>query len=77
MSDESKVKMGAEGQITIPKWVRDRLGLNGGESFFVEEDGKDILLRRLKKLRRIEAEEAKKGEFIWARYLDSLPYADR
>jgi AbrB family looped-hinge helix DNA binding protein len=49
--------MSAEGQITLPNWVRDRLGLNGGESFLVEEDGKDILLRRLKKLRRFGGEE--------------------
>ena len=75
MSDESKIKMNAEGQITIPRWVRARLGLNGGESFLVEEDGKDILLRRLKKLRRIEDE--RESEFVWARCLDALPYADR
>ncbi len=74
MSDESKVKMSADGQITLPKWVRDRLGLAGGESFLVEEDGKDILLRRLRKLRRIEDEE--REEFSWARYLASLPSLD-
>lgn len=43
-----KTKMTAKGQVTIPKEVRQRLGLRPGDELeFVEEDGRFTLRKRL------------------------------
>ncbi|MEM4255324.1 MAG: AbrB/MazE/SpoVT family DNA-binding domain-containing protein [Candidatus Norongarragalinales archaeon] len=40
--------MTERGQITLPKWIRDKMQLKGGETFVPEQDGENIILRRLK-----------------------------
>ena len=45
--DDMKSKMGERGQVTIPKPLRERLGLRPGEEIeFVLEDGR-LLLRKV------------------------------
>ena len=44
----------SKGQIVLPDWTMDKLGLKGGECFQIEEDGDDIVLRRLYPLRRYQ-----------------------
>ena len=37
-----KTKMGARGQIVIPKVIRDNLGMNVNKTIFLEVDNKDV-----------------------------------
>jgi AbrB family looped-hinge helix DNA binding protein len=37
--------LSSRGQITIPIDIRRRLGLCGGEKFYVDEQGKDVIIR--------------------------------
>jgi AbrB family looped-hinge helix DNA binding protein len=40
MKTKAKTRMTSKGQVTVPKTVRDRLGLKPGDEIeFVEEDG--------------------------------------
>ena len=44
MSETEKRKVGERGQVTIPKELRDRLGISGGDEVVVhEEDGKIVI----------------------------------
>jgi AbrB family looped-hinge helix DNA binding protein len=42
----AQTKLSAKGQIVIPKDVRDRMGLEIGESFDVIDRGNEVVLRR-------------------------------
>jgi antitoxin PrlF len=57
--------MTSKGQITIPKEVRDRMGIQQGDKIeFVEEDGKTVLRR---------AQPAENPFLKWAGICGSLP----
>jgi AbrB family looped-hinge helix DNA binding protein len=44
MNETEKRKVGERGQVTIPKELRDRLGISGGDEVVVhEEDGKIVI----------------------------------
>jgi len=44
MSETEKRKVGERGQVTIPKELRDRLGISGGDEVLVhEEEGKIVI----------------------------------
>ncbi len=64
MEEERKARIDANGQLTLPKCIMDELGLVGGEGFIVATDGKDIKLRRLRRLRRIGEEENTLHRFL-------------
>ncbi|MCL6088745.1 MAG: hypothetical protein M1530_01105 [Candidatus Marsarchaeota archaeon] len=64
MEEERKARIDANGQLTLPKCVMDELGLIGGEGFIVATDGKDIKLRRLRRLKRIGEEENTLHRFL-------------
>lgn len=64
MEEERKARLDAKGQLTLPQCILDELGLVGGEGFVVEPDGKDIKLRRLRKLRRFGEEENTLSRYV-------------
>jgi AbrB family looped-hinge helix DNA binding protein len=39
-------KVGPKGQVVIPKPIRDRLGIAPGDEVVVEQDGKEVRIRR-------------------------------
>jgi AbrB family looped-hinge helix DNA binding protein len=39
-------KVGAKGQVVLPKDIRDRLGIRPGDEVTVDEDGEEIRIRR-------------------------------
>lgn len=47
---EDIVKVSPKGQIVIPKEIRRRLGVSGGERLLVMSRGKEILIKKLEKL---------------------------
>ena len=57
MEFDNRTRIDSKGQITLPERVRQELGLIGGEGFLVVVDGKDIKLRRLRRLKRFGEEE--------------------
>lgn len=53
-------KVGAKGQVVIPKAIREEIGIEPGDEVVFEPDGKEVRVRRLaddpeKRRRRIEA----------------------
>ncbi len=44
-------KVTSKFQVTIPKGVRERVGLEPGETVVVEAHGEDIIIRRFKRVR--------------------------
>lgn len=53
-------KVGAKGQVVIPKEIRDRLGIKPGDEVLFEADGMDVRVRRAEddleaRRRRIDA----------------------
>ena len=59
-------KVGAKGQVVIPKPIRDRLGIQPGDEVVFEPDGTDVRIRRLadEEPRRAAAIRSLRG--IWA-----------
>jgi len=47
---EDIVKVSPKGQIVIPKEIRKRLGVSGGEKLLVMSRDKEILLRKIERL---------------------------
>ena len=47
---EDVIKVSSKGQIVIPREIRKRLGLKGGEKLVVLTRDRDILLRKAKEL---------------------------
>jgi antitoxin PrlF len=47
---EAVIKVSSKGQIVIPREVRKKLGVNGGEKLLVLTCNGDILLRKAKEL---------------------------
>lgn len=41
-----KVKVGAKGQVVIPKVIRDKLGIKSGEILLVDERGGKIVMEK-------------------------------
>jgi AbrB family looped-hinge helix DNA binding protein len=39
-------KVGPKGQVVIPKPIRDRLGISPGDEVVVEQDGREVRIRR-------------------------------
>lgn len=44
----SKIKLSSKGQLSIPKQIRDRMNLNKGDLFTIEEKGEVLVLRPAK-----------------------------
>jgi AbrB family looped-hinge helix DNA binding protein len=44
MDDESRRKVGERGQVTIPKSVRERFGIRGGDEVVIHEEGGKIVI---------------------------------
>ncbi|MGH3145393.1 MAG: AbrB/MazE/SpoVT family DNA-binding domain-containing protein, partial [Rubrobacter sp.] len=42
---EKKAKVTSKGQVTIPKAVRDRLGIREGDSLIFEGEGEEVRVR--------------------------------
>ena len=40
-------KVGAKGQVVIPKEIRDQIGIHPGDEVVFEPDGKDVRVRRV------------------------------
>ena len=65
MMDESRrIHIDNKGRLTLPDCIMQELGLIGGEGFIVETDGKDIKLRRLRRLKRFGEEENTLHKFL-------------
>ena len=46
------VKISPRGQITIPKELRDRLGLKAGDYFLVRTEGNEVKLRKIEPIEK-------------------------
>ena len=46
------VKISSKGQITIPKELRDRLGLKAGDYLLVRAEGNEIKLRKIEPIEK-------------------------
>jgi AbrB family looped-hinge helix DNA binding protein len=59
-------RIGAKGQVVIPKAIREQLGIEAGDEVVFESDGTDVRIRRLadEEVRRAEAITALRG--VWA-----------
>ena len=58
-------KVGAKGQVVIPKDIRDRIGIRPGDEVAFEADGGGVRVRRIKDDRGIRAERIKALRGIW------------
>jgi AbrB family looped-hinge helix DNA binding protein len=46
MSESEKRKVGQRGQVTLPKELRDRFGIHGGDAVLVHEEGGKIVIEK-------------------------------
>ncbi len=69
-------KMTSKGQLTIPKKIRDRLGLHRGDLVAIEADGNRAVLTRVpsRDMARLRALEATLSE--WLTDADENAYRD-
>jgi AbrB family looped-hinge helix DNA binding protein len=59
-------KVGAKGQVVIPKEIRDRIGIEPGDEVTFEADGQDVLVRRAADDAQARTEGIKALRGIWA-----------
>lgn len=45
-ADDRRRTIGDRGQVTIPKDLREKFGISGGDTVIVEEAGDEIVIRR-------------------------------
>lgn len=45
-ADERRRRVGDRGQVTIPKDLREKYGISGGDTVIVEESDDEIVIRR-------------------------------
>ena len=48
MKKQAFVEMTERGQVTLPKWIRDKMQLKGGETFVPEQEGENLVLKRIR-----------------------------
>jgi len=46
MSENERRKVGERGQVTIPKELRERFGITGGDEVVIHEDGGKLVIER-------------------------------
>lgn len=46
MSSEERRTVGERGQVTLPKEIRDRLGIEGGDNVIVQEDDGKVVIEK-------------------------------
>jgi AbrB family looped-hinge helix DNA binding protein len=59
-------KVGAKGQVVIPKAIRDEIGIKPGDSVTFEPDGSDVRVRRVDNDRDHRAEIVRSLRGAWA-----------
>jgi len=59
-------KVGAKGQVVIPKAIRDELGIKPGDEVTFEPDGADVRVRRVEADLAHRAHAVKSLRGIWA-----------
>ena len=47
MAEMDTVKLSSKGQVVIPKYLREKLGLHGGDNLIVVKKGDYLILRKL------------------------------
>lgn len=60
-------KVGAKGQVVIPKEIRDRIGIRPGDEVAFDTDGGDVRVRRVTDDRAIQANRIKALRGIWTK----------
>ena len=60
-------KLSARGQLSIPKKLRERMGLEPGETFAVFESTEGLIIKRLKVKKPVELEEILAWGHDWGR----------
>jgi AbrB family looped-hinge helix DNA binding protein len=58
-------KVGAKGQVVIPKEIRDRIGIRPGDEVTFDADGGEVRVRRVEDHRTIQANRIKALRGIW------------
>lgn len=46
MSEDERRKVGKRGQVTIPKELRERFGINGGDDVVIHEEAGKLVIER-------------------------------
>ncbi|OYR52251.1 AbrB family transcriptional regulator [Halorubrum sp. E3] len=46
MSNDARRKIGERGQVTIPKELRERFGIEGGDEVVIHEEGGKLVIER-------------------------------
>lgn len=59
-------KVGAKGQVVIPKAIRDEIGIRPGDEVAFEADGADVRVRRIENDPARLAEAVKSLRGVWA-----------
>lgn len=59
-------KVGAKGQVVIPKAIRDEIGIKPGDEVAFEPDGRDVRVRRVEDDRAARAADISALRGLWA-----------
>ncbi|HMI81562.1 MAG TPA: AbrB/MazE/SpoVT family DNA-binding domain-containing protein [Solirubrobacterales bacterium] len=59
-------KVGAKGQVVIPKAIREQIGIKPGDEVTFEPEGSEVRVRRVKDDRAMQAAEIKALRGLWA-----------
>jgi AbrB family looped-hinge helix DNA binding protein len=59
-------KVGAKGQVVIPKAIRDRIGIRPGDQVIFDAEGEGVRIRRADQVEAVKAEQIKALRGSWA-----------
>lgn len=59
-------KVGAKGQVVIPKAIRERIGIQPGDEVSFDADGEEVRIRRVKDVEANRADRIKALRGIWS-----------
>jgi antitoxin PrlF len=59
-------KVGAKGQVVIPKEIRDRIGIRPGDEVSFDADDAEVRVRRVEDDRAVQANRIKELRGIWS-----------